>query len=80
VKAALLGALLAAGGIAALIIAADHHPHFVSAYLLNGGWGVGGTVGWSSTKYDLVRIGGWTAIVFGVVIVAVALVREIRHS
>jgi hypothetical protein len=37
-------------------------------------------VGFSTTVYDVVRIGGWALIVFGAVLVAVALVRELGRG
>ncbi len=74
---ALIGALLVAGGIAAQIVAARHHPvaansGFGSGYLLP----IRAASGWPTTTYDLARIGGWALVVFGVVIVVFSLVRE----
>jgi hypothetical protein len=37
-------------------------------------------LGFSTTTYDLVRISSWALIVFGAVIVAFALVRELRQT
>jgi hypothetical protein len=71
---ALLGALLIVAGIAAQIVAARHRPEYVT-----GGFSFGRWTGWSSTAYDLVRIGGWALLVFGAVIVAFALIREFRR-
>ncbi len=70
----LLGALLIVGGIAALIEAGRHRPQTIDAgYLLSH------TTGWSPTGYDVVRIGGWALLIFGAVIVAFTLVRELRR-
>jgi hypothetical protein len=80
VRYAVLGALLMVRGIAALIEAARHHPvagnsGFGSGYLLP----VHPASGWNTTTYDLVRIGGWALLIFGVVIVALALAREVKR-
>lgn len=73
-KTALFGALLAAAGVAAQIVAGQHHPSYVTrTFLLTPE-----PVGWSHITYDLVRIGGWALLIFGAVIVALALVREFR--
>jgi hypothetical protein len=74
VVAALYGALLAVGGIAAQILAARHRPLSPSKYLLPGP----SATSWSTNAYDAVRIGGRALIIFGVVIVAFALIREIK--
>ena len=37
-------------------------------------------VGWSQTLYDLARIGGWALLVFGALIIAIALIREFRTT
>jgi len=85
VRYALLGALLAAGGVAALIVAGQHHPGVTSGGVVipgtNQGTGFGPPVryGWPTTTYDLVRIGGWALLIFGAVIVLFALVRETRR-
>ena len=75
---ALLGALLITGGIAARIEAAANRPVVTGGptdYLMTHTY----HLGWSKTAYDLTRIGGWALVVFGVVIVAFALVREFRR-
>jgi hypothetical protein len=92
-KRGLFGALLVAAGIAALIVASRHHPGFTrvespndpracvegdTACLAKMGGVLVGT-GFSHTVYDVVRAGGWILIVFGAVIVAFALVRELRR-
>jgi len=76
---ALLGALLVVGGIAALIEASTHRPQYSAGVPGSGGFGAGFRTGWPTTTYDLVRIGGWALLVFGVVIVAFSLVREVRR-
>jgi cell division protein FtsX len=74
--AALLGALLAAAGAAALIVAGRHHPVPASGSVLSRH----GPSDWTPTTYDLVRVIGWALIIFGAVIVALALVRELRRA
>jgi hypothetical protein len=80
---ALLGALLVVGGVVAQIVAARNHPSDSSGAYVPGlgrtGFGAGTRYGWSPTAYDLVRIGGWALLIFGVVIVAFALMREVRR-
>jgi hypothetical protein len=80
---AFFGAVLVVGGIAAKIEAARHAPD----YVVNGPAGSYCSVpchyhnvGWSQTLYDLVRIGGWALLIFGALIVAVALIREFRTA
>ena len=84
-KTALLGALLVIAGIAALVIASAHGPHLEVASNSGGGFsGPSNTFDttlvwdWPRTTYEAVRIGGWALIVFGLIIVAFALVRESR--
>jgi hypothetical protein len=84
VRYALLGALFMVGGIAAQIVASRHMPttRFVGPTAAAGGRACFNpcsqiTVG--QTTYDLVRIGGWALLIFGAVIVAFALVREVRR-
>ena len=66
-------------GIAVMIVAHEHAPA-----PCNGGYVVGaGAVcmtGWPQTVYDLVRIGGWALLIFGVIVVALALIREIKGA
>jgi hypothetical protein len=80
---ALVGALLAAGGVAALIEASRHHPGLNGGVVIPGGgqtsFDAGIPYGWSATAYDLVRIGGWALLIFGGVIIVFALIREIRR-
>jgi hypothetical protein len=81
VRYALLGALLAVGGIAAQIVAHRHRPGLTSGAAPSG-YTFGFervSVGWSSTAYDLVRVGGWALLIFGAITVAFALIREIRR-
>jgi hypothetical protein len=78
-RRALLGALLAVAGIAALIVASRHHAVFGHP----GGYSIVGEPpvrlsGWTTTTYDVVRIGGWALIVFGAVILLFAVIRELR--
>jgi hypothetical protein len=84
-KKALLGALLMVGGITAQIVASRHMPstRFVGPTAILGGRGCINpcsqiTVG--QTTYDVVRIGGWPLLIFGAVIVAFALLRELRQG
>ena len=71
-------------GIAALIEADQNHPGYSSGAVIPGtgvqtGFGVGVT-GWPQTTYSLVRIGGWALLIFGALIVAIALIREFRTA
>jgi hypothetical protein len=78
------GALLVVGGIAALIVAPRHAPNYVQTH--PGRFCVEPcslpthNIGWSQTLYDLARIGGWALVVFGALIIAVALIREFRTT
>lgn len=65
------------GGIAAQIVAQSHRPQYSTVAGFGGSLGT--WTGWSSTAYDLVRIGGWALLIFGAVTVALALIREIRR-
>ena len=71
---AFFGALLVVGGIAALIEANQHHPVTASVYSFTRSFG------WSENAYSLVRIGGWALLIFGALIVAIALIREFRTA
>ena len=75
----MFGATLVAAGIAAWIVAARHVPGrtVVSTYCIEPC--ATKATGWSSTAYDLVRIGAWALLIFGAVTVALALVREYRR-
>jgi hypothetical protein len=80
---ALFGALMMVAGIAARIVAAGHAPGRTT--LANStGYCVGAcatrATGWPQTTYDLVRISGWALIIFGALVVAVALIREFRTA
>lgn len=73
---AFFGALLMVAGIAARIVAERHHPQLVSGgYLLNSR-----ELGWPATTYDVVRVASFALLIFGAVIVALALVREFRRA
>ncbi len=74
---ALLGAVLVVAGIAGQIEASRHKP--VPAAFQIEGTSLTFAAGWSPTAYDLVRIGAWALLVVGVVVVAFALVRELRR-
>jgi hypothetical protein len=77
IRLALLGAALIVAGIAALIIASDHHP--VSAFDPSRFFvPVRAAAAWSRTAYDAVRMGGWALVVVGALVVALVLVREVR--
>jgi hypothetical protein len=65
-------------GITGGILAHEHH---VGRVVRAPGSGVPTGVvytGWSTTAYDVVRIGSWALLIFGAIIVAFALVREFR--
>ena len=80
-----LGALLVAIGIAALVIASAHAPHIEVASntgAFNGPSNGFATIlvwDWPRTTYEAVRIGGWALIIVGAIVVAFALVREVRR-
>lgn len=75
---ALLGGLLMVGGFAARIVASRHVPGFApGTYILPA---QPPRTGWPTATYDLVRIGGWALLIFGAVIIALALVREFRAA
>jgi hypothetical protein len=68
-------------GITGGIVAHEHHPAVTGGYVQIPGAGIrpGGPLvhtGWSMTVYDLVRIGAWTLLIFGAIIVGFSLVRE----
>jgi hypothetical protein len=71
---ALLGGGLIVGGIAALIVASRHRPH-----VLDAGFVLSHPIGWSTTAYDAAWIGGAALLIFGAILVAFALVREIKR-
>jgi hypothetical protein len=74
IAVAFFGALLVVAGLAGQIEASQHHPVAGS----DATFGVAS--GWSPNTYSLVRIGGWALLIFGALIVAVALIREFRTA
>lgn len=70
-----LGTLLLIAGIAAHIEAGSHAPGRTCFSILGPGCdGPSRATGWSQNAYDLVRIGSWTLIVTGVVLLLVGLI------
>jgi hypothetical protein len=68
-------ASLIVAGIAGQIIAASHRPTFDQIGSCVVGICGGRFLGWSRTAYDVVRIGSWALVVFGVVLTVAALLR-----
>jgi hypothetical protein len=78
-----LGGLLVIAGIAGLVIASAHGPYLEVAsntggFNPRGGFDTTVVYDWSRTTLEAIRIAGWGSIVVGLVVLAFALVREIR--
>jgi hypothetical protein len=73
---AFFGAAVMVAGVAARVVAGRHHPHAASVRFLLGSQ----KTGWPATTYDLVRVASFALLIFGAVIVALALVREFRRA
>jgi hypothetical protein len=73
---AFFGAALMVTGVAARIVAGRHHPQAVSGrFLLDSR-----PAGWPATTYEVVRVASFALLIFGAVIVALALIRELRRT
>jgi hypothetical protein len=75
IASAFFGAALMVAGVAARIIAGRHRPHATSRFLLDSP-----PAGWPATTYDVVRVASFALLIFGAVIVALALIRELRRT
>ena len=82
------GAIMVVAGIAAFIEAHSHHPvaevTLSSVPRIARAESAAGVTprppsGWSTTTYDVVRIGGWALVIVGVLLVMVGLIAYARR-
>jgi hypothetical protein len=73
---AFFGAALMVAGVATRIVAGRHRPQAAAGrFLLDSR-----PVGWPATTYDAVRVASFALLIFGAVILALALAREFRRA
>jgi hypothetical protein len=72
-----LGIVLTVASVVGFVIAPEHVPVNCGRFLVCGN---GIDHGWSRTIYDAVRIGTWTALIIGFVLLACGLIVFARRS